>query len=70
MSLSFLCPRDEESGGGGGGGRLHINLPPVRPFGYRYMICLANFSYGFRASALIFCRMFIHIMEVCMSTGF
>jgi hypothetical protein len=27
-------------------------------------------SYNFRATALIFCRMFIHIMEVCMSTGF
>jgi hypothetical protein len=27
-------------------------------------------SYSFGATALIFCRMFIHIMEVCMSTGF
>jgi hypothetical protein len=26
-------------------------------------------SYSFRATALIFCRMFIHIMAVCMSTG-
>ena len=61
----FLCPRDEESGGGGG----HINLPPVRPSGYRYMVCPAISSYSFGATALIFFRMFIHIMEVCMSTG-
>jgi hypothetical protein len=33
------------------------------------MVCPAN-SYNFRATALIFCRMFIHIMEVCMSTRF
>jgi hypothetical protein len=26
-------------------------------------------SYSFGATALIFCRMFIHTMEVCMSTG-
>ena len=30
----------------------------------------ANSSHSFRATALIFCRMFIHIIEVCMSTGF
>ena len=59
----FLCPRDEESGG-------HINLPPVRPSEYRYMVCPAISSYSFGATALIFCMMFIHIMEVCMSTGF
>ena len=34
------------------------------------MVCPANSSYSFRATALIFCKMFIHIMEVCMSTGF
>ena len=34
------------------------------------MVCPASSSYSFRATALIFCRMFIHIMEVCMSTGF
>ena len=34
------------------------------------MVCLANSSYSFRATALIFCRMFIHIMEVCIPTGF
>jgi hypothetical protein len=34
------------------------------------MVCPANSSYSFRATALIFCRMFIHIMEVYMSTGF
>ena len=30
----------------------------------------ATSSYSFGATALIFCRMFIHIMEVCMPTGF
>jgi hypothetical protein len=34
------------------------------------MVCPANSYYSFRATALIFCRMFIHIMEVCMSTWF
>ena len=34
------------------------------------MVCPANSSYSFRDTALIFCRMFIHIIEVCMSTGF
>jgi cellulose synthase/poly-beta-1,6-N-acetylglucosamine synthase-like glycosyltransferase len=42
----------------------------IRPSRYRYMVCSANSSYRFRATALIFCRMFIHIMEVCMSTRF
>jgi hypothetical protein len=36
----------------------------VRPSGYRYMVCPAISSYSFGATALIFCRMFIHIMEV------
>jgi hypothetical protein len=40
------------------------------PSGYRYMVCPAISSYSFGATALIFCMMFIHIMEVCMSTGF
>jgi hypothetical protein len=61
----LLCPHDED-------------LPPVHPFvrpsvrpsGYRYMVCPAISSYSFGATALIFFRMFIHIMEVCMSTGF
>jgi hypothetical protein len=44
--------------------------PSVRPSGYRYMVCSAISSYSFGATALIFCRIFIHIMEVCMSTGF
>ena len=49
----------------------HIKLPlSIRPSGYRYMVCPANSTYSFRATALIFSRMFIHIMEVCMSTGF
>jgi hypothetical protein len=34
------------------------------------MVCPAISSYRFGATALIFCRMFMHIMEVCMSTGF
>jgi hypothetical protein len=34
------------------------------------MVCPAISSYSFGATALIFCRMFIHIMEMCMSTGF
>jgi len=38
--------------------------------GCRYMVCPVISSYSFGATALIFCRMFIHIMEVCMSTGF
>ena len=67
----FMPPRRRVGGG-------DINLPPVRPFvrpsvrpsGYRYMVCPAISSYSFGATALIFCRMFIHIMEVCMSTGF
>ena len=33
------------------------------------MVCPAN-SYSVRATALIFCRMFIHIMKVCMSIWF
>ena len=40
------------------------------PSGYRYMVCPAISSYSFGATALIFCKMFIHIMEMCMSTGF
>ena len=42
----------------------------VRPSGYRYMVCPAIFPYRFGATALIFCLMFMHIMEVCMFTGF
>ena len=42
----------------------------VRLSGYRYMVCPAISSYSFGSTALIFCMMFIHIMEVCMSTGF
>ena len=36
----------------------------VRPSGYRYMVCPAISSYRIGATALIFCMMFIHIMEV------
>ena len=32
----------------------------VRPSGYKYMVCPAISSYSFGATALIFCRMFIH----------
>jgi hypothetical protein len=57
----FMPPRRRVGG--------HINLPlSVRLD--RYMVCSAISSYSFGATALIFCRMFIHIMEVCMSTGF
>ena len=63
--LKFLCPCNEESGG-------VLNYPclSVRPPRYRYMVCPAISSYSFGATALIFCRIFIHIMEVGMSTGF
>jgi hypothetical protein len=49
--------------------RGHINLPlsvrsSVRPSGYRYTVYPAISPYSFGATALIFCRMFIHIMEV------
>jgi hypothetical protein len=64
--IIFLCPCES----GGRGGILIYPWPSVRPSGYRYMVCLAISSYSFGATALIFCRMFIHIMEVCMSTGF
>jgi hypothetical protein len=40
------------------------------PSGDRYMVCSTIFSYSFGATALIFCKMFKHIMKVCMSTGF
>ena len=63
LSLVFLCPRDKELGGGG------ILIYPC-PSGYRYMVCSAISSYSFAATALIFYRMFIHIIEVCMSIGF
>jgi hypothetical protein len=53
-----------------GGGGILIYPLSVCPSWYSYMVCLAISSYSFGATALIFCRMFIHIMEVCMSTGF
>ena len=62
--MHVFMPRDKESGG------ILIYSPSVRPSGYRYMVCSAISSYSFGATALIFCRMFIYIMEVCMSTGF
>ena len=63
LSLVVLCPCDEESGD-----ILIYPFPSVRPSGYRYMVCSAITSYSFWATAL--CRMFIHAMEVCLSTGF
>jgi hypothetical protein len=60
---TFNAPATKSRGGGG------ILIYPC-PSGYRYMVCPAISSYSFGATALIFCRMFIHIMEVCMSTGF
>jgi hypothetical protein len=64
----LLCPRDEEAGGGEG--ILIYPCPSVCPSRYRYMVCPAITSYSLGATALICCTMFIHIMEVCMSTGF
>ena len=53
----------------------HINLSPVHPFirsdidtWFVRLHCIPSYSFG--ATALIFCRMFINIMEVCMSTRF
>jgi hypothetical protein len=46
------------------GGHINLPCPSVRPSGYRYMVCPAISSYSFGATALIFCMMFIHIMEV------
>ena len=34
------------------------------------MVFPVNSFYSVRATALLFCRMFIHKMEVCMFTGF
>ena len=62
----FMPPRRRV----GGGGILIYPCPSVRSSRYRYMVCPAISSYSFGATALIFCRMCIHIMEVCMSTGF
>ena len=55
-----------------GGG--HINLPlSVRPFVRSdigtWFVRLSPPTV-LELQLLIFCRMFIHIMEVCMSTGF
>ena len=58
----FMPPRRRVGG-------ILIYLLSVHPSGYRYLICPAVSSYSFGATTLIFCRMFIHIMEVCMSTG-
>ena len=75
--LSFFMPPRRRVGGGILIYPLSVRLsvhpfvhPFIRPSGYRYMVCPAISSYSFGATALIFCRMFIHIMEVCMSTGF
>jgi hypothetical protein len=72
INVFFMPPRRRVGG--------HINLPcpsvrlavrpSVCPSGYRYMVCSAISSYSFGATALIFCGMFIHMLEVCMSTGF
>jgi hypothetical protein len=70
ITALLLCSRDKELGGGGGSYWFTPVRSFVRPSGYRYMVCPAISSYSFGATALICCRMFIHIMEVCMSTGF
>ena len=51
-------------------GILIYPCPSVCLSGYRSMVCPAISSYNFGATPLIFCRMFIHIMDVCMFTGF
>ena len=51
--IVFMPPRQRVGGG-------HINLLLSE---YRYMVCPAISSYSFGATALIFCMMFIHIME-------
>jgi hypothetical protein len=53
--------------------RGHINLPLSVRSSVRSSVRIlihSLSSYSFGATALIFCRMFIHIMEVCMPTGF
>jgi hypothetical protein len=67
VTFTFYAPNSEKSGD-----ILIYPLfvhPFVRPSGYRYMVFPA-ISYSFGATASIFFRMFIHIMEMCMSTGF
>jgi hypothetical protein len=64
LGTTFYAPATKS------GGILIYPCPSVRPSGYRYMVCPAISFYSFGATALIFCRMFIHIMEVCMSTRF
>jgi hypothetical protein len=59
INQSFYAPATKSRGG-----------ILIRSSGYRYMVCPAISSYSFEPTALIFFRMFIHIMEVCMSTGF
>ena len=66
LFVCFYAPTTKSRGGG----ILIYPCPSVRPSGYRYMVCPAISSYSFEATALIFCRIFIHIMEVCMSRGF
>ena len=62
-----LCLRDEESGGGGGGILIYpcpfVRLF-VRPDIDTWFVQLSP------STVLVFRRIFIHIMEVCMSTGF
>ena len=65
--MNFVMP-PRRIVGGEGEGPFQFTL--VCPSGYRYMVCPAISSYSFGAKALIFCMMFIHIMEVCMFTGF
>ena len=54
LDLFFMSPRQRD------GGISIYPCPSVCPSGYRYMVCSAISSYSFRATALIFCRMFIH----------
>ena len=56
----FMPPRQRV----GGGDILIYPSPSICPSAYRYMVCPAISSYSFGATALIFCMMFIQVMEV------
>ena len=52
-----------------GGGILIYPCPSVRPDIDTWFVRLSPTVLELQATALKFCRMFIHTMEVCMSTG-
>ena len=69
IASNYTPPPPQAKFGGYIGITLSVRLS-VRPSGYIYMDCPAISSYSFGATAVLLCRMFIHIMEVCMSTWF